>query len=149
MNNRCQCDNEKSYEECCGKFIAGDQQAHSAVELMRSRYTAYVLRQGAYLYETCSERLKDPESIEAIKQDTTHWFKLEIETFSEKEVTFIAYYFADHKVQVMKEHSFFIQEDGVWKYDRGEILDAKISRNEPCPCGSGKKYKKCQHEDYQ
>jgi SWIM/SEC-C metal-binding protein len=24
-----------------------------------------------------------------------------------------------------------------------EVADAKIGRNEPCPCGSGKKYKRC------
>ena len=24
-----------------------------------------------------------------------------------------------------------------------EIADKKVGRNEPCPCGSGKKYKKC------
>ncbi len=149
MEQRCYCDSEQSYEACCGRFIEGEALPQSAVELMRSRYTAYVLRRGTYLYKTCSQALKDPESIEAINRDTTRWLKLEIKTFSEKEVTFMAYFFAEHDVQVMKEHSFFIHENGEWKYDRGEMLDAKISRNDLCPCGSGKKYKKCQHEAYQ
>ena len=26
------------------------------------------------------------------------------------------------------------------------VADAKVGRNEPCPCGSGKKYKKCHGE---
>lgn len=149
MENRCICDTEKSYETCCGRFIETKEQANSAVELMRSRYTAYVLRRGDYLYETCSQSLKDPDSIEAINHDTTQWLKLEIDSFSENEVTFMAYYLDQDEVQVMKEHSFFIQENGEWKYDRGVMLEAKISRNDPCPCGSGKKYKKCQHEAYQ
>ena len=27
------------------------------------------------------------------------------------------------------------------------VADAKVGRNEPCPCGSGKKYKKCHGKD--
>ena len=27
--------------------------------------------------------------------------------------------------------------------DRGSLTEPKVGRNEPCPCGSGKKYKKC------
>jgi SEC-C motif-containing protein len=58
-------------------------------------------------------------------------------------VTFSAYFKEDENLEVMKEHSFFIQEEGNWKYDRGEMLEARIQRNEVCPCDSGKKYKKC------
>jgi SEC-C motif-containing protein len=46
--------------------------------------------------------------------------------------------------------SHFEKRDGNWIYIDGDIVppkpikkDKKIGRNEPCPCGSGKKYKKC------
>ena len=39
--------------------------------------------------------------------------------------------------------SSFIKEDGTWKYLDGELYNSKIERNESCPCGSGKKFKKC------
>lgn len=34
-------------------------------------------------------------------------------------------------------------ETGNYKYIREQIVSTKINRNDPCPCGSGKKYKKC------
>jgi SEC-C motif-containing protein len=49
----------------------------------------------------------------------------------------------------MHEKASFIKEDGQWFYVDGDIIKApqarseKIGRNAPCPCGSGKKYKKC------
>lgn len=50
------------------------------------------------------------------------------------------------------EVSEFIKNDkGAWLYDKGAIVglnpiqrsEPKIGRNDPCSCGSGKKYKKC------
>ena len=49
------------------------------------------------------------------------------------------------------EHAYFKKLDGEWKFIDGEIEsgvpyvreEPKIGRNDPCPCGSGKKYKKC------
>ncbi|MBU6492427.1 MAG: hypothetical protein KGQ45_06600, partial [Burkholderiales bacterium] len=40
------------YAECCGRFIDGGQVPASAEQLMRSRYTAYVLARGDYLRAT-------------------------------------------------------------------------------------------------
>jgi len=140
---RCICGNELGFEMCCGKFISKEEKPKSAVELMRSRYSAYVLKNGQYLYDTCSKHLQNKEDIEAINKHDTEWIGLKIESFSEKEVTFMAYYKENSTMGVMKEHSFFIVDDEGYKYDRGEILEAKISRNELCPCASGKKYKKC------
>jgi len=40
------------YEACCGRFIEGSEKPASAMELMRSRYTAYVLGDTAYLRAT-------------------------------------------------------------------------------------------------
>jgi SEC-C motif-containing protein len=139
----CICGNELSFEACCGKFISKKEKPKSAVELMRSRYSAYVLKNGQYLYDTCAKHLQNTEDIEAINGHDIQWFGLKIESFSEKEVTFMAYYKENSIMAVMKEHSYFIIDDEGYKYDRGEILEAKISRNELCPCASGKKHKKC------
>ena len=43
------------YAECCGRFIEGGVPAGNAMELMRSRYTAYVLGDTAYLRATWAE----------------------------------------------------------------------------------------------
>ena len=143
MEKKCICTNDKKYEECCGKFIDKKQDAKTALELMRSRYTAYVLRDGQYLYDTCSHNLKNIEDIKAIQEQDIEWIGLKIEAFTHDEVTFMAYYRDNNKIEVMKEHSFFVLEDGKLRYDSGEMLEGTISRNDNCPCGSGKKYKKC------
>ncbi|HSV29430.1 MAG TPA: YchJ family metal-binding protein, partial [Candidatus Omnitrophota bacterium] len=48
------------------------------------------------------------------------------------------------------ELATFRKEDGRWLYVDGEVNPktaprqvAKVGRNDPCPCGSGQKYKKC------
>jgi SEC-C motif-containing protein len=143
MQNRCYCDSGKSFSECCEPIIFKKAKAKTALELMRSRYSAYVLKNGQYLYDTCSEKLKNREDIEAINADKTQWICLKIESFSENTVTFMAYYKEDKDIFVMKERSFFVREDEKIRYDSGEMIETVIGRNETCPCGSGKKYKKC------
>lgn len=143
MENRCICGNDLTYEACCARFIEGNENPGTALELMRSRYSAYVLKNGQYLYDTCSKRLKDPNDIKAINEHSIEWLELKICEENEEEVTFMAYYKENGKIDVMKEHSFFILEEGHFKYDKGEMLEAKISRNELCPCQSGKKFKRC------
>ncbi len=139
----CICGNDLPFEKCCGRFVNEGELPLKAVELMRSRYSAYVLKNGEYLYTTCSKALQDPEDIELIKAHKIEWIGLKILDEREDEVTFMAYYKEGGKIEVMKERSFFIREEGRLKYDRGEMLDAQILRNDTCPCGSGKKYKRC------
>jgi SEC-C motif-containing protein len=71
------------------------------------------------------------------------WLKLDVLNAYENIVEFKAYYKENGKIAVLHEKSFFIEENGVWKYKDGELFNAKVERNEPCPCGSGKKFKKC------
>ncbi|EOX3103618.1 SEC-C metal-binding domain-containing protein, partial [Vibrio cholerae] len=44
----------------------------------------------------------------------------------------------------LEERSRFLKENNCWFYIDGEFPAAiKQGRNDPCACGSGKKYKKC------
>lgn len=143
MQNRCLCGNNLDYNACCGRFLEQNEVPQTALELMRSRYSAYVLKKGQYLHDTCSQHLQVDEDIEEISENTIEWLGLKIVESSEDEVTFMAYYRENGHVGVMKENSFFGREEGMLKYDRGELLKAEIARNEPCPCQSGKKFKRC------
>ena len=58
-------------------------------------------------------------------------------------VEFKAYYLENNEITLLHEKSDFVKNDGVWEYDKGTFINSKIERNEPCPCGSGVKYKKC------
>ena len=143
MSKKCYCDSGKDFSTCCEPLLLGKKEAGSALELMRSRFTAYVLKNGDYIYKTCSDKLKNIEDIEAMNKDKTQWLSLKVQGFSENTVSFMAYYKENNKVRVMKEDSSFVIEDGKFRYDSGEVSEGEIQRNEACPCLSGKKYKKC------
>ncbi|MGR5471371.1 YchJ family metal-binding protein, partial [Vibrio astriarenae] len=73
-------------------------------------------------------------------------------------VEFNAYFNEDGKRYCMTERSRFVKEDGLWYYIDGTfpkeepeqdprlsqpVSSLKVGRNDPCICGSGKKFKKC------
>ena len=108
-------------------------------ELMISRYNAFVALDGAYLAKTTTQKISTDMS--AYKEIT--WLKLEIIEAVDDEVEFKAYYKENSTIHLLHERSRFVKKDGMWLYDDGVIFNTPISRNEPCPCGSKKKYKKC------
>ena len=80
------------------------------------------------------------------------WLSLQIvskEAGTERDQTgvveFIARYLEGAAVHALHERSTFSRQDGQWRYDSGspEVTVSKVERNEPCPCGSGKKFKAC------
>ena len=127
---------------------------------MRSRYTAYTLQDINYLASTlhgAELRDFDKEATAKWAQDST-WLGLEIVKTSagssddkDGTVEFKARYERDGKLQEHHEVSLFRKIEGRWLYSGGKEAgpaqfrrDApKTGRNDPCPCGSGKKYKKC------
>jgi len=144
----CPCGSGKAYAVCCAPFHHGEAVAPSAEALMRSRYCAYVLRLSAYLAATWHPSSR-PASLD-ISGDDTPWQRLVIlatekggATDSEGVVEFAAYYRGGQ----LHERSRFVKEEGQWFYLDGEILpplaETKVGRNGPCPCGSGRKFKKC------
>jgi len=145
----CYCGNEKPYSECCAPLIENGLPPSSAEALMRSRYSAYVRADGHYLYETTLPEKRVVDDIELIEAHAaqTRWLKLEIlDSREEGEsgyVEFKAYHRDLDGMKVHHEQSSFLKVDGRWYYVEGKLLEAKIGRNDPCPCGSGKKFKKC------
>ena len=83
--------------------------------------------------------------------DNIRWRKLNVLTSAATEkigsVEFIANYTVGNKYFAMHELSSFIKQDNKWYYMTGVIQgkSGKLTpnRNDHCPCGSGKKYKKC------
>jgi SEC-C motif-containing protein len=112
---------------------------------MRSRYSAFVLSDSEYLVKTTAKENRYEEDIELIKESAQNivWLGLEVLKESENEVEFKAFYKEGDIINVLHEKSSFVKEDGLWLYKDGILFNSKIERNEPCPCKSGKKYKKC------
>ena len=155
MNHKglCPCNSGNQYSNCCGPLIAGDEIALTAEALMRSRYTAYVLQDASYLLKTWHFS-KKPSTIGSLSG--SEWYGLNIINTEEggKDhnrgiVEFKASVVRPNKIWRHHEISRFVKEDGKWFYIDGELLESppplstKVGRNAPCPCGSGKKYKKC------
>ena len=108
-------------------------------ELMRSRYDAFVREDWQYIADTSLH-----QTIEELSNSVTiTWLKLDVLKAYDNIVEFKAYYKLDEVIEVLHEKSTFVQVDNVWKYQDGELFTSKIHKNEACPCGSGKKYKRC------
>lgn len=126
---------------------------------MRSRYSAYVKQAFPYVYETYHTDTKQHFTLDAIEAqaEKIKWVGLKIldtvqgqESDAEGIVNFSACHQLNDKTHYLNERSFFAREDGVWRYLNGEtqltttaVNAEKIGRNDPCPCKSGLKHKKC------
>ena len=156
----CYCGNPASYEECCQPFLAGEAKPSTAEALMRSRYSAYVVENIDYVVATHDPATADDVDREGAAQwsQSAQWEGLEIvateaggENDDEGVVEFIARYRTQEREFAHHERSTFRRIDGTWYYIDGAMVKKKpvvrdrpkVGRNEPCPCGSGKKYKKC------
>jgi SEC-C motif-containing protein len=147
-------------EAFCLPFIRGEKRPQTAAELMASRYVAYATGAIDYLLETHDPKTRsetDRKSTEEWSRGA-EWQGLEIVSTEqggpEDEsgfVEFIARYAMEGKDHVHRERSRFRKIDGRWYFINGQKVGAatvrnegpKVGRNDPCPCGSGKKYKKC------
>lgn len=158
--DKCPCCSGKSYDDCCGPYIEMDRTAPTPEALMRSRYTAFTQVNIDYIAQTMvGEALEEFEPVSfADWIKNLHWINLSIldapavsETDEFGEVEFIAHYErTDGEAFDITERSQFVKVDGVWFYASGARpirtpveVGIQIGRNDPCPCKSGKKYKKC------
>jgi SEC-C motif-containing protein len=166
----CPCGTQTSFEHCCAPRLNGTAAAHTAEQLMRSRYTAHVLGDIDYLVRTW--HVVDPSEIdrEAIRHWalSSDWRGLTVHHTvkggpedAEGWVEFTAAYVekpaadgsqlpATQTLKLHREKSYFIHKQGLWLYVEGESVEEervqKLGRNSPCPCGSGKKFKRCCNE---
>ena len=120
--NNCPCGTGLPYENCCGPYHAKIQSAPTAVTLMRSRYTAFVVANAEYLYETThiSKRKGNTKNAYLQSAKNTKWVKLEIISAGFDTVTFKAYYLnSKFQTEVLHEQSNFSFVDGKWYYVDG------------------------------
>jgi len=155
----CPCGNNKFYSDCCGLYIDSLNtnarvRPSTAEQLMRSRYTAYTRVNIAYLIHTTYAGSQQTPSHVSLKQwaKESNWQGLEIVGSSNGDsadhagmVEFRAHYIQNNIdtqnniEEVHHEKSYFIKEGGQWYF----VDSPPPSRSAPCPCGSGKKHKRC------
>lgn len=167
----CACGSEIEFEKCCHPYLTFVEKPSTAEKLMRSRYTAFTKADIDYLKKTLApESRKDFSAAETEKwARNAKWKGLKILSTTKGQVEdtkgtveFIATYVYEGEGLDHHEVSEFRKDDqGQWYFVTGDshthpegeghhhkpqtvIRESpKLGRNDPCHCGSGKKYKKC------
>lgn len=156
----CPCGSATDYAACCETIIKGVRPAATAEQLMRARYAAYAMTEMDFIFASTHPDHRQGYDHEGTRTwaENSEWLGLTILNTvkgtaqdSAGEVEFIARFrekggSQDHEHH---EHGQFVKQDGNWYFTDGvmakakPLVSAKIGRNEPCPCGSGHKFKKC------
>ncbi|HYC00222.1 MAG TPA: YchJ family protein [Candidatus Limnocylindrales bacterium] len=159
--SECPCGSKVEFSQCCEPFLLGTREPQTAEQMMRSRYTAYTRADVDYLMATLH-----PDNVSEGDEETTRrwasesqWQGLQIVATEaggaddeQGIVEFVARY-RDRAGEMHAHHerSVFTRLDGKWRFHEGAAPEPatvrrdapKVGRNDPCPCGSGRKYKKC------
>lgn len=155
----CVCGSGRDFDDCCGPILDG-QPAPTAEALMRSRYAAHTLCKIEHIERTNTPEANvdfNPLDSERFAEQA-EWVDLKIlntvdggpedETGS---VEFLFRYKLNRQLHMHRELSQFCRRDGLWLYESSDMnpkgaplrVEKQPGRNDPCPCGSSKKYKKC------
>lgn len=154
----CPCSSGRPFVSCCEPVIKGERESETAEELMRARYSAFATGAIEFVVATTHSTTRNEVNIPDIREwsESSTWQGLEIidtrDVAPDKTlVSFEARFTQRGKEQRHREMSQFEREDGKWRFVTGDELKnptvryetPRPGRNDPCPCGSGKKYKKC------
>jgi SEC-C motif-containing protein len=128
---------------------------------MRSRYSAFAVENIDYLERTLAPEARHDFDRKAIAHwaRNSQWLGLDILSTEEGQVgdksgyvEFIAHFVNEGERLAHRERSLFRFDDAEERWYFVEeanrksapiVKGAQPGRNDPCPCGSGKKYKKC------
>ncbi len=160
--SKCPCGSKKQYDKCCEPYISGKESAPTAESLMRARYSAFEKGEINFIRDSYAPEKRGDFDENATKEWSlkSRWLGLEIlsteagmENDEVGKVEFVAKYVSGNEEQRHHEVAEFRKDK---KTNTWFFLDGKSPRNEPvvrgapkvgrndhCPCGSGKKFKKC------
>jgi len=158
--NDCLCGSGKPFASCCEPFLSGRATAPTAEALMRARYTSYATGRIDFIEKTHAPESRadfDRKASEKWAKES-QWKGLSIvatkdggPSDAQGVVNFVARFTTGGKDYEHREIATFRQEKGVWWFVDGRTpkpetftkSGPEIGRNDPCSCGSGKKFKKC------
>ena len=156
----CPCGSELEFEKCCSPVIQGERTAATAEELMRTRYTAYTQVEMDFLQSTVHPDFRQDEDADGARDwaENSEWHGLEIISTAgggsdddTGRVEYVASYSYEGQDKQYHEVASFSRADGDWHFTEGvpgvrkPVVreEPKTGRNDPCLCGSGKKFKRC------
>ena len=145
---------------CCGPYLDGPEKAPSAEAQMRARYSAYALGRIDFIRETMAPETRKGFDRKSVSRwsSGSQWLGLEVQATERGQpgdvdgvVEFTAHFSTDGKKQAHHERALFRFEpsdgwvfvDAIDRQKEPVVKGHQPGRNDPCPCGSGKKFKKC------
>lgn len=155
----CPCGSGLAFDACCGPIIGGVP-APTAEALMRARYSAFATRRiGDFLLETLAPEKRGEFNLREVELSARDARGMGFDVRAvdgggadddRGSVDYVARFKIRDQVQLHHEIATFRREDGRWLYVDGRVNPkaeprqvSKVGRNDPCPCGSGLKFKKC------
>lgn len=156
----CPCGSNMAYAECCLPVIKGERPASTAEQLMRSRYSAYVKKEIGYILTSLHPDHRSDYDEKSTREwaESAEWLNFKIldtkkggPEDQEGQVEFAVTFTEQGIKREHHELSSFKKQGGNWYFTEGKTqqqkpvvrANPKIGRNDPCECGSGKKFKKC------
>ena len=155
----CPCLSGSEFEKCCEPILLGKEKPATAEKLMRARYTAFTKVDMDFIDKT-----HDPKTRKNLDSEANHkwaenaeWSGLKVLSTNgggpgddSGTVEFKVNFDMGDWPEEHHELSSFVRRSGQWYFSDGKnpsitqvTRGDKVGRNDPCPCGSGKKYKKC------
>lgn len=150
----CPCCSSLPYADCCAPLHTEQKIADTAEHLMRSRYTAFVRQHIDYIVATTAPFQQHLLNQSAISDwaKQTDWAGLDVINHTPKtskrhaQVEFQAYFNTPNGKDAHHELSTFVTIP-TGAVNRWYFLDPtvamRVNQKQPCPCGSGEKYKRC------
>lgn len=156
----CPCGSGGEYKACCEPVLAGTRPAPTAEALLRARYTAFNRVDIKFIESSHASNTRGQLDLKGIEQwaRSAEWKRLEVIGVergqpgdADGEIEFKAHYRLHNKDCMLHELAKFAHKQGRWWYVDSQLPDVrqyvretpKLGRNDPCACGSGKKFKKC------
>jgi SEC-C motif-containing protein len=116
----CWCQSGKTKDQCCAPFLSTQSYPQTCEALMRSRYSAFVNENEAYLLKTWAASTR-PSTLDF--DPDCRWLGLKVKSFEnggpndhEGTVHFLARYKVAGKAHRIDENSYFVREHGKWVY---------------------------------
>ncbi len=161
--NLCPCGNPVSYSTCCEPIIKKSKKPETAEALLRARYTSFVKGEIDFIIKSHHTKTVGDINKEEVEDwsKNSEWLGLKIlqkeageAQDSTGKIVFHAQFKENKPEAKVSDHyelAQFEKEAGEWKFLDAQGLKSgpfvreapKTGRNDPCTCGSGKKFKKC------
>lgn len=116
---KCPCNPSRLYKDCCKKAHENIYTVTTPEELMRSRYSAFVIGNIDYLQKSHHSSTRPPKTEKeeiASWTKSVEWVKLDVLQSTKNTVEFKAYFYENGSLNVIHENSLFVKENNHWVY---------------------------------